>query len=97
MKAISAKRSVKNNISNSSEHSLGISRSKSPMNDPISLLYNMNDCYKMLKELVPNHFGLRLNPLQLPASTSAVRTKGNNQESPSNHQLRHQSSLLSIK
>lgn len=45
---------MRNNISNSSEHTLGISRSKSPMDDPLSLLYNMNDCYTMLKELVPS-------------------------------------------
>ncbi|XP_029486917.1 DNA-binding protein inhibitor ID-2-like [Oncorhynchus nerka] len=54
MKAISPERSMRNNISNSSEHTLGISRSKSPMDDPLSLLYNMNDCYTMLKELVPS-------------------------------------------
>lgn len=33
-----------------SEHNMGISRS----NDPLSLLYNMNDCYSRLKELVPS-------------------------------------------
>ncbi|XP_041721160.1 DNA-binding protein inhibitor ID-2 [Coregonus clupeaformis] len=54
MKAISPVRSMRSNISNSSEHTLGISRSKSPMDDPLSLLYNMNDCYTMLKELVPS-------------------------------------------
>ncbi|KAK6297229.1 hypothetical protein J4Q44_G00318120 [Coregonus suidteri] len=54
MKAISPVRSMRNNISNSSEHTLGISRSKSPMDDPLSLLYNMNDCYTKLKELVPS-------------------------------------------
>lgn len=54
MKAISPVRSVRNNMSNSSEHILGISRSKSPLDDPLSLLYNMNDCYSTLKELVPS-------------------------------------------
>lgn len=54
MKSISPVRSMRNNMSNSSEHILGISRSKSPMDDPLSLLYNMNDCYSMLKELVPS-------------------------------------------
>ncbi|KFV16392.1 DNA-binding protein inhibitor ID-2, partial [Tauraco erythrolophus] len=37
-----------------SEHNLGISRSKTPVDDPMSLLYNMNDCYSKLKELVPS-------------------------------------------
>ncbi|CDQ59195.1 unnamed protein product [Oncorhynchus mykiss] len=54
MKAISPVRSMRNNITNSSEHALGIARSKSPMDDPLNLLYNMNDCYTKLKELVPS-------------------------------------------
>lgn len=54
MKAVSPLRSERNVMSTSSEHILGISRSKSPMDDPLSLLYNMNDCYTMLKELVPS-------------------------------------------
>ncbi|KAJ3613828.1 hypothetical protein NHX12_020074 [Muraenolepis orangiensis] len=54
MKAISPVRSFRINSANLSEHSLGISRSKSPVDDPLSLLYNMNDCYSKLKELVPS-------------------------------------------
>nr|XP_004656944.1 DNA-binding protein inhibitor ID-2 [Jaculus jaculus]XP_045000472.1 DNA-binding protein inhibitor ID-2 [Jaculus jaculus] len=52
MKAFSPVRSVRKN--NLSDHSLGISRSKTPVDDPMSLLYNMNDCYSKLKELVPS-------------------------------------------
>ncbi|XP_053568616.1 DNA-binding protein inhibitor ID-2-like [Bombina bombina] len=37
-------------INSLTEHS--ISRSKTPVDDPMSLLYNMNDCYSKLKELV---------------------------------------------
>uniref|UniRef100_A0A1A8QPE7 DNA-binding protein inhibitor ID-4 n=1 Tax=Nothobranchius pienaari TaxID=704102 RepID=A0A1A8QPE7_9TELE len=54
MKAISPVRSFRKNNANFSEHSLGISRSKTPVDDPLSLLYNMNDCYSKLKELVPS-------------------------------------------
>ncbi|CAI5696423.1 DNA-binding protein inhibitor ID-2a [Oreochromis niloticus] len=54
MKAISPVRSFRKNSVNLSEHSLGISRSKTPVDDPLSLLYNMNDCYSKLKELVPS-------------------------------------------
>uniref|UniRef100_A0AAQ4RJR5 DNA-binding protein inhibitor ID-4 n=1 Tax=Gasterosteus aculeatus aculeatus TaxID=481459 RepID=A0AAQ4RJR5_GASAC len=54
MKAISPVRSFRKNNANISEHSLGISRSKTPVDDPLSLLYNMNDCYSKLKELVPS-------------------------------------------
>jgi DNA-binding protein inhibitor ID2 len=36
------------------DHSLGISQSKIPVEDPMSLLYNMNDCYSKLKELMPS-------------------------------------------
>ncbi|XP_072263654.1 DNA-binding protein inhibitor ID-2 [Pyxicephalus adspersus] len=52
MKAFSPVRSVRKN--SLTEHSLGISRSKTPVDDPMSLLYNMNDCYSKLKELVPS-------------------------------------------
>lgn len=52
MKAFSPVRSVRK--SGLSEHNLGISRSKTPVDDPMSLLYNMNDCYSKLKELVPS-------------------------------------------
>ncbi|KAF3844915.1 hypothetical protein F7725_008078 [Dissostichus mawsoni] len=54
MKAISPVRSFRKTNANLSEHSLGISRSKTPVDDPLSLLYNMNDCYSKLKELVPS-------------------------------------------
>jgi len=55
MKAISPVRSFrKASAVNLSEHTLGISRSKTPVDDPLSLLYNMNDCYSKLKELVPS-------------------------------------------
>jgi len=56
MKAISPVRSFrKASAVNLSEHTLGISRSKTPvLDDPLSLLYNMNDCYSKLKELVPS-------------------------------------------
>ncbi|XP_053557212.1 DNA-binding protein inhibitor ID-2 [Bombina bombina] len=50
MKAFSPVRSVR--INSLTEHS--ISRSKTPVDDPMSLLYNMNDCYSKLKELVPS-------------------------------------------
>ncbi|XP_072314029.1 DNA-binding protein inhibitor ID-2a [Eucyclogobius newberryi] len=52
MKAISPVRSLRKNNGNFSD--LGISRSKTPVDDPLSLLYNMNDCYSKLKELVPS-------------------------------------------
>ncbi|KAM4867003.1 DNA-binding protein inhibitor ID-2 [Thomomys bottae] len=52
MKAFSPVRSVRKG--SFSDHSLGISRSKTPVDDPLSLLYNMNDCYSKLKELVPS-------------------------------------------
>ncbi|KAI7804514.1 DNA-binding protein inhibitor ID-2a [Triplophysa rosa] len=54
MKAISPARSFRKNNANMTEHSLGITRSKTPVDDPLSLLYNMNDCYSKLKELVPS-------------------------------------------
>ncbi|KAF0044326.1 hypothetical protein F2P81_003484 [Scophthalmus maximus] len=54
MKAISPVRSFRKSNASLSEHSLGISRSKTPVDDPLSLLYNMNDCYSKLKELVPS-------------------------------------------
>lgn len=52
MKAISPVRSLRKNNGNFSD--MGISRSKTPVDDPLSLLYNMNDCYSKLKELVPS-------------------------------------------
>ncbi|CAH2246214.1 DNA-binding inhibitor ID-2 [Pelobates cultripes] len=52
MKAFSPVRSVRK--SSLTEHNLGITRSKTPVDDPMSLLYNMNDCYSKLKELVPS-------------------------------------------
>ncbi|XP_016894180.1 DNA-binding protein inhibitor ID-2 isoform X3 [Cynoglossus semilaevis] len=54
MKAISPVRSFRKSSGSFTEHSLGISRSKTPVDDPLSLLYNMNDCYSKLKELVPS-------------------------------------------
>ncbi|KAM8953516.1 DNA-binding protein inhibitor ID-2 [Pelodytes ibericus] len=52
MKAFSPVRSVRKN--SLTEHTMGISRTKTPVDDPMSLLYNMNDCYSKLKELVPS-------------------------------------------
>ncbi|MEE6476738.1 hypothetical protein FKM82_011204 [Ascaphus truei] len=52
MKAFSPVRSVRK--ASLTEHTMGISRSKTPVEDPMSLLYNMNDCYSKLKELVPS-------------------------------------------
>ncbi|XP_053700395.1 DNA-binding protein inhibitor ID-2a [Synchiropus splendidus] len=54
MKAISPVRSFRKSSASFSEQTLGISRSKTPVDDPLSLLYNMNDCYSKLKELVPS-------------------------------------------
>ena len=51
MKAFSPVRSVRKN--SLSDHGLGISRSKTPVDDPMSLLCNVKDCYSKLKELVP--------------------------------------------
>ena len=52
MKAFSPVRSVRKN--SLSDHGLGISWSRTPVDDLMSLLYNMNDCYSKLKELVPS-------------------------------------------
>nr|XP_033791592.1 DNA-binding protein inhibitor ID-2 [Geotrypetes seraphini] len=52
MKAFSPVRSVRK--SSLSEHSLSIGRTKSLTEEPLSLLYNMNDCYSKLRELVPS-------------------------------------------
>jgi len=52
MKAFSAMRPVRKN--SLSDHSLVISWSKALVEDPMSLLYNMNDCYSKLTELVPS-------------------------------------------
>lgn len=54
MKAISPVRSFRKSGASVTEQSLGVSRSKTPADDPLSLLYNMNDCYSKLKELVPS-------------------------------------------
>ncbi|XP_060790075.1 DNA-binding protein inhibitor ID-2a [Neoarius graeffei] len=54
MKAISPVRSFRKSGASVTEQSLGVSRMKSPADDPLSLLYNMNDCYSKLKELVPS-------------------------------------------
>uniref|UniRef100_A0A3B3RDE7 DNA-binding protein inhibitor ID-4 n=1 Tax=Paramormyrops kingsleyae TaxID=1676925 RepID=A0A3B3RDE7_9TELE len=54
MKAISPQRSFTKMSISVSDQNLGISRSKTPVDDPLSLLYNMNDCYSKLKELVPS-------------------------------------------
>uniref|UniRef100_A0A9J8B499 DNA-binding protein inhibitor ID-4 n=1 Tax=Cyprinus carpio carpio TaxID=630221 RepID=A0A9J8B499_CYPCA len=54
MKAVSPVRSIRKPALYFSEHNLGSSRSKSSSDDPLSLLYNMNDCYSRLKELVPS-------------------------------------------
>ncbi|XP_073673106.1 DNA-binding protein inhibitor ID-2b [Garra rufa] len=54
MKAVSPVRSIRKPALYFSEHNLGITRSKSSLDDPLSLLYNMNDCYSRLKELVPS-------------------------------------------
>ncbi|TSN67119.1 DNA-binding protein inhibitor ID-2 [Bagarius yarrelli] len=54
MKAISPVRSFRKNSASVTEQSLGVSRMKTPADDPLSLLYNMNDCYSKLKELVPS-------------------------------------------
>ncbi|XP_055041367.1 DNA-binding protein inhibitor ID-2b [Misgurnus anguillicaudatus] len=53
MKAVSPVRSIRKPAFHLSEHT-GISRSKSSLDDPLSLLYNMNDCYSRLTELVPS-------------------------------------------
>ncbi|XP_030054761.1 DNA-binding protein inhibitor ID-2 [Microcaecilia unicolor] len=52
MKAFSPVRSARKN--SLSDHSLSIGRSKALTEEPVSLLYNMNDCYSKLRELVPS-------------------------------------------
>lgn len=59
MKAVSPIRSSRKQSSGDiarglSEQSLAISRGKAPLDEPLGLLYNMNDCYSKLKELVPS-------------------------------------------
>ncbi|XP_052390645.1 DNA-binding protein inhibitor ID-2 [Carassius gibelio] len=54
MKAVSPVRSIRKPALYFSEHNLGNSRGKSSSDDPLSLLFNMNDCYSRLKELVPS-------------------------------------------
>lgn len=57
MKAISPVRSVRScyeAVCCISEQSLSISRSRSPSEEPVGTLNDMNDCYSRLKELVPS-------------------------------------------
>ncbi|XP_028675210.2 DNA-binding protein inhibitor ID-3 [Erpetoichthys calabaricus] len=57
MKAISPVRAVRScyeAVCCISEQSLAIARNKAPSEEPMSLLYDMNDCYSKLKELVPS-------------------------------------------
>ncbi|XP_078255364.1 DNA-binding protein inhibitor ID-2a [Rhinoraja longicauda] len=59
MKAVSPIRSNRKQSSSDiarglSDQSLAISRGKAPLDEPLGLLYNMNDCYSKLKELVPS-------------------------------------------
>ncbi|XP_017332436.1 DNA-binding protein inhibitor ID-3 [Ictalurus punctatus] len=57
MKAISPVRSVRScyeAVCCISEQSLSISRSRSPSEEPVGALNDMNDCYSRLKELVPS-------------------------------------------
>ncbi|XP_064408305.1 DNA-binding protein inhibitor ID-3 [Latimeria chalumnae] len=57
MKAISPVRSVRScyeAVCCIADQSLSISRSKTPIEEPMNLLYDMNDCYSKLKELVPS-------------------------------------------
>lgn len=57
MKAISPIRSVRScyeAVCCISEQSLTISRSKTPTEEPVGALCDMNDCYSKLKELVPS-------------------------------------------
>ncbi|KAL1258244.1 hypothetical protein QQF64_011488 [Cirrhinus molitorella] len=87
MKAISPVRSFRKSSANVTEHSLGISRSKTPVDDPLSLLYNMNDCYSKLKELVPS-----IPQNKNPASPES--RAGDIQNTPDNTQHRHQHPLI---
>ncbi|XP_076129145.1 DNA-binding protein inhibitor ID-2-like [Alosa pseudoharengus] len=56
MKAISPVTSLRKSTTTTrlSDHSAAISRNKTTVDDALSLLYNMNDCYTKLKELVPS-------------------------------------------
>ena len=54
MKAITPVTSLRRTTPLLSDHSAAISRNKTTMDDALSLLYNMNDCYTKLKELVPS-------------------------------------------
>ncbi|KAA0708555.1 DNA-binding protein inhibitor ID-2 [Triplophysa tibetana] len=54
MKAVNPVRSIRKPAFHLSEHNVGISRTKTSLDDPLSLPYNMNDCYSRLKELVPS-------------------------------------------
>ncbi|XP_048831316.1 DNA-binding protein inhibitor ID-3 [Brienomyrus brachyistius] len=57
MKAVSPMRSVRScyeAVCCISEQSLGISRTKAAVEEPLSALCDMNDCYSKLKALVPS-------------------------------------------
>ncbi|KAL2082627.1 hypothetical protein ACEWY4_022445 [Coilia grayii] len=54
MKAVSPVTSLRRTTSRFSDHSAAIARNKTTVDDALSLLYNMNDCYTKLKELVPS-------------------------------------------
>ncbi|KAG5276901.1 hypothetical protein AALO_G00111070 [Alosa alosa] len=56
MKAISPVTSLRKSTTTTrlSDQSAAISRNKTTVDDALSLLYNMNDCYTKLKELVPS-------------------------------------------
>ncbi|XP_033879263.3 DNA-binding protein inhibitor ID-3-A [Acipenser ruthenus] len=57
MKAISPVRSMRScyeAVCCISEQSLAIARSKTATEEPMNVLYDMNDCYSKLKELVPS-------------------------------------------
>ncbi|KAF4083955.1 hypothetical protein AMELA_G00123330 [Ameiurus melas] len=88
MKAISPVRSFRKNGASVTEQSLGVSRSKTPAEDPLSLLYNMNDCYSKLKELVPSI------PQNKHHSPSPPTRPGLVQNTAHHHQHRHQHPVL---
>ncbi|XP_074517522.1 DNA-binding protein inhibitor ID-2a [Sebastes fasciatus] len=104
MKAISPVRSFRKTNANLSEHSLGISRSKTPVDDPLSLLYNMNDCYSKLKELVPSipqnknvskmeilqHVIDYILDLQIALDSSSVALTSSLQQQQQHHPVRQQ-------
>ncbi|KAF7704301.1 hypothetical protein HF521_021373 [Silurus meridionalis] len=89
MKAISPVRSFRKSGASATEQSLGVSRSKTPADDPLSLLYNMNDCYSKLKELVPS---IPQNKHQ--RAPSSPSRPGLFQDTAHHHQHRHQDLVL---